>query len=340
MKSNYWPRAVALSTALAAGCSSGASPLPFAPAAPGQAGSNQPASAAAAHASSDRKHAPVATNYIYVSDRERNELLVYSAHGSNPRPVRAIGATQGIVQIGGVAVDRSGDVYVANGSGGDVLEFDSGAQSLVKKYSKGLNHPVNLAVDAQDMLYVVDQDAHYASGATSAIVEYPSGADSPATIIYDPSSDPLRAIAVDSRGSVLASTSAGGDVWPPPVADCSLPPNNTVYDFIFPTLIMPMTLKNNTQIWGLAVDSHDALYASDFCRQTVQKYARSGGKYLGNAAYSCPTPGYQTVSWDHMSIVPCAGAGTNGSVAIVDGLRIEATITNGLRSPIGAAAGP
>jgi hypothetical protein len=283
------------------------------------------------------------SRFVYVADRANQELLVYPAHQSNPKPIRMLGAAAGIVDVGGVAVDKYGDVYVANGRGGNVLEFTSGASSFVKAFSAQLTHPVNVAVDKSDTVYVVNQEAHYQSGATSAIVEFPRGDEQPGPILYDPSNTnrPLRGIAVNDSGNVFTSTSQSHDVWPPPKTSCYLPPDNQIYDFIFPTLIMPITLSVNTQVWGLTLDKAQDVYASDYCDGSVEVYLPTSWNHTGTVPYKFDMPVYQTMSADQLLVVPCGGGKANGYVAVRDLANgKQEVIWTGLRAPIGGAAGP
>jgi hypothetical protein len=282
------------------------------------------------------------SKYIYVADRSRERLLVYPAFVQDPKPIRILGFKQGIVEIGGVTTDEFGNVYVANGLGLDVLEFNSGATMLVQKYTQALNHPVTVAVDHKK-LYVADQDDHYPYGVNSSIVEYPKGKTKPNYIVLDPDviSHPIHAIAMDSRGTVWASTSQSGDIWPPPAGGCSQPPVDTVYNFVLPTLIMYVALTQNTQVSGLAID-RGVIYASDYCSK-LDKYTYFAWHNLPPVPDSEDTPMYLTTSSDHLVVIPFAGshAGVNGFVRVVsESTGVTYTIKAGLRGPIGAAAGP
>lgn len=279
------------------------------------------------------------SKYVYVADRTRERLLVYPAYQNDPAPIRTLGAAQGIVEIGGVAVDEQGHVFVANGSGADVLEFTSGAAQLVRKYTHSLSHPVNVAVAKNGTVDVVDQDDHYPYGVNSSIVEFRKETNRVETIVLDPNPNlyPLHGVAVDPRGKVWSSPSQTGDLWPPPSSDCSMPAQNQVYDFVFPTLIIQITLTKNTQVWGMAID-RGVIYAADYCG-SVQKYAYDGWKSLGAVAHSGHKPFYVTASRDHLILIPCAGSGEEGYVTVTSDAGY-ATIRRGLRGPIGAAAGP
>ena len=116
--------------------------------------------------------------YVYVSNRTEqgtSQLLVYRAGINATRPLRTV--ARGLVDVGGLAVDPSGNVYVANGSAGNVLEFAPGGTSLLQTYSLGLYHPIDVAV-ANRTLYVADQgDAE--NGHLQQVLEYAPGNGTP-----------------------------------------------------------------------------------------------------------------------------------------------------------------
>ena len=80
--------------------------------------------------------------YVYVSNRTQqgtSELLVYPAAAQNPSPLRIV--TKKLVDATGIAVDLSGDVYVANGSGGNVVEFAWAVLLLSRRTRRGSSIP-------------------------------------------------------------------------------------------------------------------------------------------------------------------------------------------------------
>ena len=116
--------------------------------------------------------------YVYVSNRTKqgqSELLIYRAGSQNPSPIETI--TEGLVDVAGVAVDSSGNVYIANGAGGNVLEFSPGGTSLVFTYSKDLVHPISVTVN-DGTLYVADQ-GNAEDGDAQQVFEYAIGSGTP-----------------------------------------------------------------------------------------------------------------------------------------------------------------
>jgi hypothetical protein len=107
---------VYMAAAMLAGCSGGESQSAFMPSAPIQQNVTLQRSSVRPAIGSERRraNANAAMQYVYVSNRTRqgsSQLLVYPGGVHNPAPIRTI--TQGLVNVAGVAVDQSGNVYVA-----------------------------------------------------------------------------------------------------------------------------------------------------------------------------------------------------------------------------------
>lgn len=58
----------------------------------------------------------------------------------------------------GIAIDNSGNLYVADTGNGSILKITSGG--TVTTVATGFNHPTGLVVDAQDNIYEVDEDGN------------------------------------------------------------------------------------------------------------------------------------------------------------------------------------
>lgn len=284
-----------------------------------------------------RTRRPVASKYVYVTDRTLGELLVYSARVANPDPIRTV--TSGLSVVEGVTTDTSGHVYVVNNptsSGAEapsVREYASGATSLIRTFSSGLHHPIDAAIGPKGDVFVSDQN-----GAGSQIVEYARSGGSPIASVTTPQAAHAapRGLAVDAAGDVFVAVNATPDVWPPYVLCEDI---NYVYELVGGLSGTPKEILPTEQNWGLALDG-TTLYESDFCLPQIFRVVApySSGSGTGIATQMA---GYIKISSDQIMTVPNYNAG-NGYVIEYDltGVTPAITITRGLSGPLGAAAGP
>jgi hypothetical protein len=289
-----------------------------------------PAQAAGARsAATQSANSGIVTSVLYVSDRGASKIVMYPANTQHARPIGQI--TAGIVEPQGIAVDVQGDLYVANGNGGNVLEFSPGGRRLIRTLSIALHHPVNLAFDTAGDLYVADQSP-------SEIVEYhahPSGLN-PTVIALPNPQYTARGITVDAAGNVFASMTGISDTIFPVIAFC--PAVSEVYEIPAGTTTpVSLFLRANEQTFGLAFDP---------CLNTVAMYIRTAANGLTFAGFLqapnvSPEPFYITMHDGYVSIPSPVGV-KHGSVSIVNSTinALPYTISDGLQEPISAAVGP
>lgn len=285
-----------------------------------------------------------AAGYVYVSNRAQNgasQLLVYRAGMQNPPPMHTV--TQKLIDAGSVAVDASGNVYVANGSGGNVVEYSPGASSIVRTYSLGLVHPGGVTV-ANDRLYVADQ-GNASNGYAQQILEYAtsngrlltgiSGLGSPPQLNEGIAVNPLEKPA----GPFYVSASTLSVMAPAGCFGTYVSAKN-----ILPTLWMTVLLSNNRQAWGIAFDSKGRLYVSDPCQNDVAIYSDIDytWTYVGKVSGTFSSPLFVTINKDMLAVPNARGLSRNspGYVTVTDlsSNLATVTITKGLERPVGAAA--
>jgi hypothetical protein len=280
---------------------------------------------------------PAQARYVYVTDRTQEELLVYPAGVQNPSPILTY--TQGINQVGGVAVDASGNAYVANAGAAEVLEFAPGGTGIIQTFSQTLHHPVNVAVDTHRIVYVADQNSR-----SSEIVEFAPSGGAPIRSVATPDGVTPRGVAVDSSGNLFVSISGIGDFWPPPTGVGECKAISGVYEYLAGSTQPPTHIgSGGIQQWGLALDAAANLYESDYCiTNTIWTFsppAYSGPAVKYPGTYSEPI--YMTIGRGNVIAIPNANGGSGGYVTVQDigGVLLPITITNGLQGPIGAAVG-
>jgi hypothetical protein len=277
----------------------------------------------------------LAHGYVYVSNRTRDgasELLVYPEGVPDPHPVRIV--RKNIAQIGGITVDAAGDVYVANGSAGNVLEFAPGASSLIRTYSNGLEHPISVSVFDR-LLYVSDQ--------AGQVVEYAIGKEKPLAAIDGPGfySEPNAGIVFAPPGSVGPFFASASSLTAIPFAGKC---NGSIYqvaEFVLSTLWLNIPLSNNRQVGGLAFDGTGNLYVADPCAHDVAIYSEIDYtySYVGKVPGTFESPLFLTINRQMLAVPNDGTRSQSGTVTIIDlnGHKPTVTISNGVEHPVGAA---
>lgn len=118
-------------------------------------------------------------------------------------PSTVFDISKGVHNVSGVAVDKNGTLYIANGSGGfrgpqaSIMEFALGTTTPAVTITGTPNTPGGIAVDANGYLYVSD-------AGNGNIAIYPPNATTPSTTLSDPQLPQPGMLAVDSAGGVYA----------------------------------------------------------------------------------------------------------------------------------------
>jgi hypothetical protein len=134
---------------------------------------------------------------LYVSDPIANDVVVYNASDAR-QPIAKI--TDGINAPAGLAVDRSGNVYVSNTLNNTVTEYRQAGSSPVKTFSQDLLGPVDAVVDNDGTVYVANFYSY-----RRAIVEFRAGSQTPSLEIWNPCSCTPAALALDAQENLYAA---------------------------------------------------------------------------------------------------------------------------------------
>jgi hypothetical protein len=143
-------------------------------------------------------------NVLYIDDFQLNAVFVY-AIGPTPRLVGTIRGLDGPEQM---AVDRSGDLYIANTFANQVIVFRPGDAKPFKILKDKLLSPSGVALDSKGTLYVTNNSNY------STVVEFIRG-QTTATLLTTAIPDPVSA-AVDRYDNLFIGAEVQG-VYEKPV---------------------------------------------------------------------------------------------------------------------------
>lgn len=186
--------------------------------------------------------------WLYVSDATGNFVSIYSFNKSGAKIVGQI--TVGLNGPFGMAIDKSGNLYVANQNApGNVVVYPPGQTSPSLTLTADLSTPQGVAVDDGGYVYVTNR------GNPSGIAVYPPGSSQPShyitsTLIQSPIQDVF-----DGAGNLYFSDPLTGVSE---IAKGTQQPSS-------------LGLKGLAQATGIALTASDHLYVNNY---------RSGGRYV------------------------------------------------------------
>jgi sugar lactone lactonase YvrE len=174
-----------------AGCSGAGGPLTFA--------SNQQTQAVLHVANSN------GGGRIYSSSYG-NSTVSYYDKGTGPNNPVAGMLTGTFEAPEGMAVDDSGNLYVANGDAQNVLVYAPGASSPTTTLSDPNGFPVDVAVDSDGTIYAAN--IWGMAGNPGTIAVYKNGATSPTSVLNDRAFTQVAGAALDRHGNLFVSYDA------------------------------------------------------------------------------------------------------------------------------------
>ncbi|BAU52226.1 putative Ig domain-containing protein [Mucilaginibacter gotjawali] len=159
----------------------------------------------------------------------------------------------GLSQAVGLAIDGSGNLYIADPNAGRVYKY-SNTGTLLLTITSNLTNPENVAIDGAGNIYVVDIT-------TNNLNKYNSSGTFVSSIVTALSTP--YGLTIDAAGNLYVGDSGTGTV--------------KVYNSTGTTLT---TITGLTDPRGLVTDSKGNLYVSDFTNGSVTKYPPAGGYYI------------------------------------------------------------
>ena len=237
-----------------------------------------------------------AGQFVYVANGTLSQIQVFTTGGTNVETIGSQGTCK-IENARDAAADSSGDVYVANYKGDDILEFSSSGSCIRSWGTHGKNstggvcngngngtfaNPYGVAVGTDpyvdggspgEAIYVADSNddciqEFTPTGTWVAQVGSP-GANTVAGTFFQ-----LRRVAVDAHGNVW-----GADLWGNRVEEFTRSPSGYTYAETIPTPVVPpgdTSTSIYNQVRGISFDSAGDVVSMDTVNQRVVVMNPSG----------------------------------------------------------------
>jgi len=145
-----------------------------------------------------------AKQILFVAANSSSEVLMYDPKAPNPSPEGSI--TTGIDYPVGLAVDKSGTLYVANIDNNTITIYPAGASSPSLTITQGLSDPYGIAVDSSGDIFASNLG-------TDQVLGYKAGATSPfETINFSSLGQPVG-VAVDGENNIWVACDSSNSVY-------------------------------------------------------------------------------------------------------------------------------
>ncbi len=199
---------------------------------------------------------------MFVADPQDNQILLYNPKTPNPSPEGSI--TDGIDYPFGTAVDKTGNLYVANLLGGSpdigsITVYPKGSSSPSLTITNGCDNPYGITVDSSGNIFATMLD-------NDTIVGYHAGSTSPFETINFSSDGQALGIDVDAANNLWIGSDTNSSVWEIPAGSSS--PENAGLSGLNGTIMLSFGRK-------------DIMYVSNFggSNVTVYKYGTTSPEY-------------------------------------------------------------
>ncbi len=242
--------------------------------------------------------APAASQLVYVANGTLSQVIVFSTTGTLEQTIVSNGVCS-LMRMRDAAADASGDIYVANYTSDDILEFNSAGKCITKFGAKGKKagggvcngngnglfaNPYGVAIGTDpyinegtpgEAIYVADSNDDCIQEFTPSgvfVAEFGSPGTTPGTFTQ------LRRVAVDANGNVW-----GADLWGYRVEEFTPSYAGGIesysYDQTIPNPVVPPGDTSTSvfnQVRGLTFDTSGDVIAMDSVNQRVDVFNSSG----------------------------------------------------------------
>jgi len=194
--------------------------------------------------------------------------LTVTQAGTNylgPGPV--IGLTGAVNQPNGVAVDASGNVYIADTRNNAIREWSASTGQVITLLSTGPNSPSGVAVDGSGNVYFTDAGA-------AVVKEWSAGTGQVTTLVSSGLNTPWG-LAVDSLGNVYIADSG----------------NNAIKEWNASTgQVIAVVSSAMSSPYGVAVDAFGNVYFTDAGSSAIKEWNASTGQVTALVSSGLSSP--------------------------------------------------
>lgn len=252
---------------------------------------------------------------LFIADSSSSSVLIYHPQKANSSPIGSI--TTGVNMPAGLAVDKSGALYVANIGNNTVTVYPKGSSSPLLTISNGISSPYGITVDSAGNVFVSNLTPNN-------VTAYAAGSTTPyETIDFTPFGQAVG-LGVDASNNIWVACDTTNGVFEIPAGSTSVENSG-------------LTSLNGPI--GVSFGKSDIIFVSNFAGSNVNIYtygttSPSGTITTGIEAFG-PTLGGFTVSGAYFQTNQ-----TDNVVGYLAGQTSPFSTLSGASTPFGIASEP